>query len=136
MRQHRPLRSCPEHSWPCATRGPTSAFQCSRHMAVLATTGRIRPQPGEVVMPFPGYLGNADLAALTKAAQDGDLLDVDRKLHLQGIFRGFAVGLTRASNPLDQFQLDLDTLNFVERLENGEVPLVQFLQNMATQLKL
>lgn len=87
-------------------------------------------------MPFPGYLGNLDLAALTKAALDGDLLDVDRKLLLQGIFKGFVVGLTRAANPLAQFQLDLDTLNFVERLENGEVPLVQFLQNMATQLKL
>jgi endonuclease G len=87
-------------------------------------------------MPFNGHLKTSDLLDLVKAAADGDLLDVDRTLHLQGIARPFVLALRRHSSPLDQFQLDLDAVNRVERLANGEVPLVQLLTNAAWQLRL
>lgn len=87
-------------------------------------------------MSFGGYLSTPQLNTLAAAARDSDLIEIDRRLHLQGIFRGFASGMQRNANPLDQFQLDLNALNSVERLENGEVPLVQFLENAAAQLKL
>jgi|SRR5579859_5061095 len=87
-------------------------------------------------MAFAGYLNNAELRELTEAAKESDLLELERPLLLQGIYKGFIFGLTRSPIPLNQFLLDLNALNFVERLENGEVPLVQFLQNAATQLRL
>lgn len=87
-------------------------------------------------MPFAGHLSTNELLALVSAAIDADLLDISRSLRLQGIPRPFVLGLKRADNDLEQFELDLYALNGVERLTNGEVPLVQLLQNAARQLRL
>lgn len=86
-------------------------------------------------MPFPGYLKPSDLAILTQAAVDGGFFDLDRSLHLQGIPKNFVLALKKVPVPLDQFQLDLNAVNNVERMADGEVPLVQFLQNAAWQLR-
>jgi endonuclease G len=87
-------------------------------------------------MPFKGYLNINELKEVTLAAVESGLIDIDRSLRLQGISKPFALGLKRDSNPLDQFQLDLGTINDVERLDGGQVPLLQFLENSAYQLKL
>ncbi len=87
-------------------------------------------------MAFNGYLGTEQLQEITKAAVDGDLVFTDRQLLLRGIRKSFALGLPKASSPLDQIQQDLTRLNDVERLEGGQIPLVQFLENAAFQLKL
>lgn len=87
-------------------------------------------------MAFPGYLDPGDLMTLTRAAIDGGLLEIDRTLHLQGILKSFVVALRHNPAPVDQFQLDLNAVNNVERMESGDVPLVQFLTNAARQLRL
>jgi endonuclease G len=87
-------------------------------------------------MPFRVHLQNADLLTLTQAAIDGDLFEIDRSLRLQGIERGFVLALKNAASPLDQFQLDLDAANRVERLADGQVPMVLLLDNSASQLAL
>lgn len=87
-------------------------------------------------MPFDGYLNQAQLTEFTTKAVDSGLVDVPRSLLMQGILRSFVLSLLVVNNPLDQFQLDLSTLNTTERLANGQIPLVQFLKNAATQLRL
>jgi len=87
-------------------------------------------------VPFPGYLSPAEIAQLVAKAIDADLITLGRPMLLQGIIRTFALGLRRIDNELDQFQLDLIKLNETERLADGQIPLVQFLRNAATQLRL
>jgi endonuclease G len=89
------------------------------------------------MMGFDGYLTTTDLMELTKAAVDGDVVDgIERPVLMQGIPRNFVLGMKRVASPLGQFDLDLVNLNSVERLENGTVPLAQFLRNASFQLKL
>src|ERR1700691_547401 len=87
-------------------------------------------------MPFKGYLNINELKEITLAAVDSGLIELDRSLRMQGISKPFALGLKRENNLLDQFQLDLGTINDVERLDGGQVPLLQFLENLAYQAKL
>lgn len=87
-------------------------------------------------MPFEGYLSVNELSEVTTAVVDSGLIEIDRSLQLLGIPKTFAFGLKRDSNPLDQFQLDIGKINDVERLEGGQVPLLQFLQNLAFQARL
>jgi len=87
-------------------------------------------------MLFKGYLTVNELQDITLAAVDSGLIELDRSLRLQGISKPFALGLKRESNPLDQFQLDLGTINDVERLDGGQVPLLRLLENSAYQAKL
>lgn len=87
-------------------------------------------------MAFKGYLTQNEIRDLVKKAVSSGLVEIDRRLRLQGIFKPFLLGLTLDNIPIDQFQLDLVSLNETERLANGEVPLVQFLRNAATQLRL
>jgi hypothetical protein len=87
-------------------------------------------------MPFKGYLNLNELKEITLAAVDSGLIELDRGLRMQGISKPFALGLKRENNLLDQFQLDLGTINDVERLDGGQVPLLQFLENLAYQAKL
>jgi len=87
-------------------------------------------------MAFSEYLSPAEFRNLVTKAVSSGLVLVNRNLLLQGIFNSFVLGLTIERNLLDQFQLDLVTLNTTERLADGQVPLVQFLRNAANQLRL
>jgi len=85
---------------------------------------------------FSGYLSVNEINELVSDAVDADLVTANRTLLLQGIFRPFALGLPRDNDVLTQFNLDLVRLNYTERLANGQVPLIEFLHNCATYLKL
>jgi endonuclease G, mitochondrial len=85
-------------------------------------------------MPFAGYLSSSRIGNLIQSAVSSGLVTVDRRLLLRGIFPAFVFGLPRANNDLDQFELDLVTLNGTERLADGQIPLVQFLRNAADYL--
>lgn len=85
---------------------------------------------------FPGYLSASQVDDLVIKAVNSGLVDVPRNLLMQGILRAFVLTLTNANSTLDQFNLDLVNLNTTERLANGQVPLVQFLKNSASQLRL
>ena len=87
-------------------------------------------------MAFREHLPPSDLMILTRAAIDGGLLDLDHALLFDGIAQGYVLARKRASNPLDQFQMDLQGVNKVERLSDGQVPMVQLLTNAADQLAL
>lgn len=87
-------------------------------------------------MSFSEYLSSKEISNLVLKAVSSDLVLLDRALQLQGISKPFVLGLTRLNNTLDQFQLDLISLNSTERLADGQVPLVQFLRNAANQLRL
>jgi V8-like Glu-specific endopeptidase len=83
------------------------------------------------------WLNAAQISALTRAAIASDLIvDVARSLLLQGLPAGFRGGLSTDTKPLDQFSLDLGRMNEVERLAEGLVPIVVYLQNAADQLAL
>jgi endonuclease G, mitochondrial len=87
-------------------------------------------------MAFNGYLTTQEINDLQAAALQGGLHTVPRQTLLAGIPPGFAAALPLASNPLDQFVLDLVETNKVERMAGGEVPVVTFLQNAAARLRL
>ncbi len=89
-------------------------------------------------MAFNEYLSQPQQDDLTQKAIASDLLLLPRILLLQGIFRPFALALHTppGGDPVTQFQLDLSTLSQTERLADGTVPLVQFLKNCASQLRL
>jgi endonuclease G, mitochondrial len=87
-------------------------------------------------MPFKGYLSPVQITTLVTKAVDSDLIQINRTLLLQGIFKTFALALPKDDNDLTQFNLDLVKLNETERLADGQVPVVQFLQNAANQLRL
>lgn len=89
-------------------------------------------------MPFQFYLSIPQLQQLTQAASDTQFpLLVPRALLVQGLPPGFAnAAFNPNTSPLLQFQVDLNRFNHVERLENGLVPVVEFLSNAAFQLKL
>jgi V8-like Glu-specific endopeptidase len=61
---------------------------------------------------------------------------VNRELLLQGLPAGFVGGLADGDSPLNQFSLDLLKMNEVERLAEGLVPILVYLQNVADQLAL
>ena len=85
---------------------------------------------------FAGYLTNAQLQPLIEAALSSDLVNVPRATLLAGLPGPFAMSLPGFGNALDQFQSDLARLNAVERLADGQVPIVTFLGNAAFQLRL
>jgi hypothetical protein len=83
------------------------------------------------------WLDPTQIEAVEKAALTSDLVnEVPRTLLLRGLPTGFRAGLNTDPRPLVQFNLDLTKLNDVERLTDGIVPIVPFLQNAATQLAL
>ncbi len=86
-------------------------------------------------MAFPGHLSPAEIEALVGKAIDSDLLLIDRALLLQGILRTFVLGLRDDGDPLTRFSRDLVKINEVERLVDGQVPIVQFLRNCGAQLR-
>ena len=81
--------------------------------------------------PRPHEGAPPDLLILTRGAIEGGLLDLDDSLLFEGIARGYALSRKRAGNPLDQFQMDLQGVTKVERLSDGQVPIVQWLTNAA-----
>lgn len=84
---------------------------------------------------FEGYLTATDVDELTNAAISGDVFEFDRALWLEHVRRSFVVGMRLSAQPLQQFRLDLAKLNSVERLEDGSVPLEQFLANLTSLLR-
>ncbi|WP_315718553.1 MULTISPECIES: trypsin-like peptidase domain-containing protein [unclassified Bradyrhizobium] len=83
------------------------------------------------------WLNAEQVRAVQKAALDSGLIfDVQRSLLLQGLPPGFRAGLVMDPTPLNQFNLDLGKLNSIERLADGLVPLVRYLQNAGEQLEL
>jgi hypothetical protein len=84
---------------------------------------------------FDGYLTAADIQELANAAISGDVFEFDRQLWFANVRRGFVATLKISAQPLQQFKLDLAKLNTVERLEDGSVPLEQFLANIAGLLR-
>jgi endonuclease G len=85
---------------------------------------------------FQGYLSNIDVRELKAAAVDSGLLLIPRALLLNGLPPAYAAGIPYQPAPLDQFGLDLVHINGTERLANGVVPLVVFLENIAAELRL
>jgi hypothetical protein len=83
------------------------------------------------------WLDADQVRAVQKAALDSGLIfDVQRSLLLQGLPPGFRAALVVDPTPLNQFNLDLGKLNSIERLADGLVPLIRYLQNAAEQLEL
>lgn len=87
-------------------------------------------------MSFTQHLSAGDIATLSQAALDSDAIDIDRAILLDHIHKGFKARLRKDPSPLTQFKLDLGAMNRAERLEDGSVPLVQFLRNIADHLRL
>ena len=87
-------------------------------------------------MPFTGHLDTTTYRALVQAATDSSLIDIDRRQLFRDIPAAFFNSLPRDPAPLAQFALDLQALDQVERMADGHVPLVFYLQNSAWQLKL
>ena len=73
---------------------------------------------------------------LRKSAVSAGVITGSRAIWLDGIDPGFAGHLTLAPNAIDQFVLDLNEMNKVERLADGSVPLVRYLRNIADYLRL
>ena len=84
---------------------------------------------------FTTHLTDVEIQELTQAAIDGDVFQFDRRLWFTSVRRAFVLMLQIANSPLAQFQLDLAKLNTVERLEDGSVPLHQFLTNIERLLR-
>jgi esterase/lipase superfamily enzyme len=84
---------------------------------------------------FTNHLNDTEIQELIDAAVNGDVFGIPRTVWFQGVRSGFVATLQIASSPLQQFRLDLARLNAVERLEDGSVPLNQFLTNIAHFLK-
>lgn len=84
---------------------------------------------------FNGYLNNEEINLIRRAAISGGLLRVPREVLLNGIPGGFVGGLSIQPAPVDQFALDLVVINKVERMADGEVPIVTFLQNAVFELR-
>jgi hypothetical protein len=82
------------------------------------------------------YLTSKDITALTEAAISANVVALDRALLLENIRPGYVATLKTSNQPLVQFRLDLGTMSKVERLEDGTVPLEQFLHNIADYLRL
>jgi endonuclease G, mitochondrial len=72
---------------------------------------------------------------LTKAAVSAGVIAGSRAVWLAGIDQGFVGFLDLNPSPIIQFQLDLNTMNRVERLADGSVPLSLYLHNIAESLK-
>jgi endonuclease G len=87
-------------------------------------------------MPFAGHLTASESKEVVDAALNGGLIGIDRALLLSGLPTPFAAGLRVLLSPLDQFMVDLVTINLVERLEDGLVPILTYLSNAQWQLKL
>jgi V8-like Glu-specific endopeptidase len=85
---------------------------------------------------FTEHLTAAEFQRVVQAAVPCGLLNVDRQLMMVGISPTFVSARQRDPTPISQFQLDLNAMNQVERLASGEVPLVQFLRNLAFQGRL
>jgi V8-like Glu-specific endopeptidase len=81
------------------------------------------------------WLDRTQFDAVQRAAVTSDLInEVPRTVLLRGLPAGFRAGLRTDPSPLNQFALDLTKVNEVERLADGIVPIVPFLQNAAAQL--
>jgi endonuclease G, mitochondrial len=87
-------------------------------------------------MSFTGYLSPNEINDLMDKAVDSGLVLANPAILLQGIYKPFALGLpNNEPNVVDRFNLYLVRLNETERLADGQVPLVQFLQNSANYLR-
>lgn len=84
---------------------------------------------------FHAYLTEAEIEEIVEAAISADLFEFERSLWFVHVRRGFVAMLRTSARPLQQLRLDLATLNTVERLEDGSVPLEQFLANIARLLR-
>jgi endonuclease G, mitochondrial len=82
------------------------------------------------------HLTNQEIMLIGQAAVDANLTGVPRPLLLNGIPGGFVAGLSQFPSPIDQFNGDLVTINAVDRLADGQVPIVTFLDNAVFQLRL
>ncbi len=82
------------------------------------------------------YLELTQLRELITAAVNSGVPTQNRSILLNGISSPFVLGLPINSAPLNQFILDLQKFNEVERLASGQVPLAIYLDNIAFQLEL
>ncbi|TFW57806.1 hypothetical protein CT676_27780 [Bradyrhizobium sp. MOS001] len=88
-------------------------------------------------MSFPGYLKQPELNELTQAAIDGNLLEIDREILMQGIAPSLVLTLKKVSSDLAQFTIDLGRLNNIPPPDvKDDLPLQIFLTNAANQLRL
>jgi hypothetical protein len=88
-------------------------------------------------MSFQGYLTNSEIDSLVRAAVDSRLLEFDRDIRMQGIGRGLVKSIKRVSSDLEQFQIDVATLNIITpQGTKREVPLLLFVQNAERQLRI
>jgi hypothetical protein len=87
-------------------------------------------------MAFTGYLTNAEINELTRAAQSSGLFQAPRELLLQGIPPAFVATLPVGLPPIDQFSVDLVRVSQVERMTGGRVPIIIMLRNAADRLQL
>ena len=86
-------------------------------------------------MKLPRRLKQADIEQLIAAAVDGGLLEISRDLRMNDIDPTIVLSLKVVSNPLEQFQLDLQLLGRIDQGRNEEAALVKYLKNAAYQLR-
>ncbi len=72
---------------------------------------------------------------MTLAALASGVVQIDRALRLAGISSLVAGSLPLDPSPNQQFSLDLLNLNLIDRVPDGQIPLVQFLRNIAFELR-
>jgi hypothetical protein len=87
-------------------------------------------------LPFAGYLRPAEMAALLTAATNSGLVNADRQQRTKGIKPGFVAGIPIGISLADRLEHELITMNGVERLLDGTVPLAIYLSNCAGYLQL
>jgi formylglycine-generating enzyme required for sulfatase activity len=85
---------------------------------------------------MPDYLSRDTIFALKKAIVDGGMAQLGvREDLLKGIHPGYVGLLPLRPSPLEQIWSDLDVMNGVSSLEDGQVPLRIWLSNAVDRLK-
>lgn len=87
-------------------------------------------------MAFVQHLSNDQYRTLVQAAVDANLMLIDRGLRLRGVSPRVIASLPLDSTPIQQVSLDLLRLSEIERLPDGQIPLVEHLKSIAFELKL
>jgi endonuclease G len=85
---------------------------------------------------FGGYLRPESIYELLQAAVQSGLVQAERAQRTNGIDAGYVATINLGVSPLDRYEFELITVNGVERLLDGTVPLAIFLDNCANYLRL
>jgi endonuclease G len=86
--------------------------------------------------PFGGYLRSEKMYELLQAAVQSGLVQAERAQRTNGIDVGFVANIRLGGSLLERFEEELISVNGVERLLDGTVPLATFLDNCANHLRL